>query len=42
MEPLYYVTADVHGYYTPLRDSLSKAGFFDDADMHKLMILGDL
>jgi len=36
------VTADAHGRYAPLRDPLSKAGFFDDADADKLTILGDL
>ena len=38
----YYVTADVHGYYSLLRDSLRKSGYFDDAEAHKLIILGDL
>lgn len=38
----YYITADVHGYYSLLRDSLRKSGYFDDAEAHKLIILGDL
>ena len=38
----YYVTSDVHGFYTPLRTSLTKAGYFDDAEPHKLLIVGDL
>ncbi len=38
----YYVTADVHGYCTLLRNALTEAGFFDDPQAHKLIILGDL
>lgn len=38
----YYVTSDVHSYYTPMREALTKAGFFDDPMPHKLLILGDL
>ena len=38
----YYVTADVHGFYTPLITALTKAGFFADSALHKLVILGDL
>ena len=38
----YYVTADVHGFYTPLITALTKAGFFADSAPHKLVILGDL
>ena len=38
----YYITSDVHGFYTPLRTILSKAGYFDDAEPHKLLIVGDL
>ena len=38
----YYVTADVHGFYTLMTDALERAGFFTDAEPHKLIILGDL
>ena len=38
----YYVTADIHGFYTPLITALTKAGFFADSAPHKLVILGDL
>ena len=27
----YYVTADIHGFYTPLITALTKAGFFADS-----------
>lgn len=38
----YYVTADPHGFYTVLRQALDAAGFFEDTDPHKLILLGDL
>lgn len=38
----YYVTADVHGFYTLLREELEKAGFFREEGPHKLLVLGDL
>lgn len=38
----YYVTADVHGYFTKLKTALAEQGFFDDSEPHKLVILGDL
>jgi Predicted ICC-like phosphoesterases len=38
----YYVTADPHGYYTILRQTLAASGFFEDPEPHKLIILGDL
>jgi len=38
----YYVTADVHGYYTKLHRRLDEAGYFDDPEPHKLIVLGDL
>ena len=38
----YYVTSDVHGFYTPLREALANAGYFDDDAPHKLLIAGDL
>ena len=38
----YYVTADVHGYFTELKTALAEQGFFDDSQPHKLVFLGDL
>lgn len=38
----YYVVSDVHGFYTPLIQALTDAGFFDDTEPHKLIVLGDL
>lgn len=38
----YYVTSDVHGFYTPLIKTLTDAGYFEDRGPHKLVILGDL
>lgn len=38
----YYVVSDVHGFYTPLIRALTDAGFFDDTETHKLIVLGDL
>lgn len=38
----YYVTADIHGYYTLFRQALVASGFFEDEEPHKLIILGDL
>ena len=38
----YYVCSDVHGFYSLFIDALTKAGFFDDPEPHKLLILGDL
>ncbi len=38
----YYVTADIHGFYTVFHQGLTDAGFFDDPEPHKLVILGDL
>ena len=38
----YYVTADIHSFYTQMREALSDAGFFMDPEPHKLIILGDL
>ena len=38
----YYVTSDIHGFYTPFRDVLTRAGYFEDAEPHKLVIAGDL
>lgn len=38
----YYVTADVHGYFTELKAALESQGFFQDPSPHKLLICGDL
>ena len=38
----YYVVSDVHGFYTPLIRALTDAGFFNDTEPHKLIVLGDL
>ena len=38
----YYVTADVHGFFTPMRKALAEAGFFDDPAPRRLVILGDI
>lgn len=37
----YYVTADVHGYYSQLITALTNAGYFEDSEPHKLIICGD-
>lgn len=38
----YYVVADVHGFYTELRQALTEKGFFHDTDPHRLVVCGDL
>lgn len=38
----YYVVADIHGFYTPLKEVLTKEGFFEDREAHKLIVCGDL
>ena len=38
----YYVVADVHGFYTELKNVLEEKGFFNDETPHKLVICGDL
>ena len=38
----YYVTADVHGYFSELKEALSQQGFFEDRQPHKLIVCGDL
>ncbi len=38
----YYVTADVHGYFSELKAALAEKGYFEDEDPHKLVICGDL
>ena len=38
----YYVTADIHGFYTEFHRALDEAGYFTDPEPHKLIILGDI
>lgn len=38
----YYVTADIHGYFSELKEALAEKGFFEDTSSHKLIICGDL
>ena len=38
----YYITADVHGFYTEFHKALDEAGYFTDSEPHKLTILGEL
>ncbi len=38
----YYVTADVHGYFSELKTALTEKGFFEDKNPHKLIICGDI
>ena len=38
----YYVTADIHGFYSIFLQALTDAGYFTDPEPHKLVILGDL
>lgn len=38
----YYVTADVHSFFTQMAAALERAGYFADTTPHKLVILGDL
>mgnify|MGYP002859839145 CR=1 FL=1 len=38
----YYVTADIHGFYSQFHSALEEAGYFSDSEPHKLIILGDL
>ena len=38
----YYVVADVHGYYTYLKQALTEAGFFSETEPCKLILCGDL
>ena len=38
----YYVTADPHGFFSHLKLALSNAGYFEDSEPHKLVVLGDL
>ena len=38
----YYITADVHGFFTEFHRKLEEAGYFGDPDAHRLILLGDL
>ena len=38
----YYITADIHGFYTEFHKALDEAGYFTDSKPHKLITLGDL
>ena len=38
----YYVTADIHGFYTPFINALTASGYFKDTGEKKLIICGDL
>lgn len=38
----YYVTADIHGFFTPFHNALEEAGYFEYGGEKKLIICGDL
>ena len=38
----YYITADIHGFYTEFHKALDEAGYFNDSEPRKLIILGDI
>ena len=38
----YYVVSDIHGFYTPMVEALTEAGFFEDKEPHKLIVCGDM
>ena len=38
----YYITADIHGFYTEFHKALDEVGYFIDPEPHKLIILGDI
>ena len=38
----YFVTADPHGFFTIMHDTLIAQGFDEDNPNHKLVICGDL
>ena len=38
----YYITADVHGFYTEFHMALDEAGYFNNPEPHKLIVLGDI
>jgi len=37
----YYVTSDVHSFYSEFKQALDDKGFFTDSDPKKLIICGD-
>ena len=38
----YYITADIHSFYTEFHHALEQAGYFNDPEPHKLIVLGDI
>ena len=38
----YYVLSDTHGFYSLMQRTLIDAGYFDDREEKKLVLLGDL
>ena len=38
----YYIASDIHGYFLEFHHALAKAGYFNDTEPHKLILLGDL
>ena len=41
MKIKYFVSADIHGFYTPWRKALEQAGFNEEDSSHKIIICGD-
>lgn len=37
-----YITSDVHGFTSELKEALDKSGFFTDTEPHKLVLCGDM
>lgn len=38
----YYVTSDIHGFYTPFTSALINSGYYEDHEDKKIVICGDL
>jgi len=38
----YYITADIHGFYTEFHKTLDEARYFTDPEPHKLTLSGDV
>jgi len=38
----YYVTSDIHSFFTTFKNTLTEKGFFEDKEPHKLIVCGDL
>lgn len=38
----YYLVSDIHGFFSEFHFALTQAGFFNDPQPHKLVLLGDL